>query len=576
MLLELYLTNVALIESLRLTLRPGLTTVTGETGAGKSILVDGVSLVLGGRADRTLIRTGEDFARVEALFDVQGNERAQKALDALQLSCEEGVLPLSRELTASGRSVCRACGQIVTLAQLRGLCAALVDLHGQHEHQFLLDEARHCAYLDAFGGEELLLALREVEGAFEAFTAARMALERSFSSPQERARRADMLQFQLADIDEVKPKPGEDEDLQQQRALMRSAGKIAQGVADAVRHLSQGDGRSLPATDALHSAARALEPLIALNEEFSAAHERVMDAYYAAQDAAEIVSSLQSAGVFDERALERAEERLDALQRLKRKYGATLQAVIAYRAAAQAELEELRDSEGAMERLRQEKDAAWRAMSAACTKLSALRAASASAFSAALEVELRALGMPKARVGVSVTAPEGEEARQRAATAAGVDSVAFLFTPNPGEPLKPLAKIASGGEMSRVMLALKAIGAQKNDVPTLIFDEIDVGISGHMAQVVGEKMASLAKTRQILCVTHLPQIAALGDEHLLIEKSVDGARTRTSLTSLHGHARAEALARMLGGAAESSASALEHAKAMLDAAAPLRSQAHKP
>ncbi|MGJ4850509.1 DNA repair protein RecN [Bacillota bacterium Meth-B3] len=557
MLLEIAIADIALIERLRLGLGAGLNVLTGETGAGKSIVVDALSLALGGRADRELIRTGADKARVEVLFDVADNREALKLLGEMGLEAEDGLLPLTRELTANGRSVCRACGSVVPLNQFKQLTGLLVDMHGQHEHQQLADPARHLNYLDGYGDAEHAALIAQVRARYADFAALRREAEALSIDASERERRRDMLAFQLGEIDAVKPKRGEEEKLKQKSELMKNAEQVAQGVQRAYELTYKG-GRSASAQEALKRAAEAMEPIAHLDERFERLKARLFDLYYAAEDVGYELQDLNDGLEFDPAEADRVGARLSELKRIARKYGPELDDVLAFREDAALKLHEL---DGGDERLREiEKalSARERALTEACAQLSDSRRRLARAFTERVMAELTDLGMERARFEVQI-------APRALCSADGRDQVQFMLSANPGEPVKPLSSVASGGELSRIMLAMKAAAADSAGVDAMVFDEIDTGVSGRMAQVVGEKMAAIARKRQVICVTHLPQIAALADRQYLALKVTDDERTTSSVELLDRAGRIEELSRLVGGAGDP-ASGRAHAEHLLTAA----------
>ena len=557
MLLELSVQNVALIVSLRLSLQPGLSVLTGETGAGKSILIDALSLVLGGRADRGLVRTGAEKAVAEALFDITSSPAATELLNEWGIDTSEGTVALTRELTASGRSTCRISGSLATAAQFKSLCALLVDLHGQHEHQRLLNRAAHRAWVDDFAGAPLLSLRDECANAYDAWRGIQREIDALGGSEQDRERRADTLRYQIDEIEDARIKPGEGERLAVQRNRLRHAERIATQVAQAWDCLWEGSGRSASARDSLAKAASALSSIAELDETIAAAAQRVAEVRYALEDAADEVRALLSFTEAEPDELERVEQRLELLSRLRKKYGQTSEDVLAYLVRAQEELSALEHSAETLEALYRRRDAAYTALTGLCGRLSIMRTEAGTRMAALTQAALAELGMGKTRFEVVLA--QGTPERL------GWDDVAFFIAPNPGEPLKPLADIASGGEMSRVMLALKAIGAQQGDVGTLIFDEIDTGVSGRIAQAVAEKLADIAATRQVLCVTHLPQIAAMGATHYRVEKAETNGRTETRVALLDDSERIAELARIVGGLDAVDDTAVQHARNILAA-----------
>lgn len=555
MLLELSVRNVALIERLRIEFEPGLNVLTGETGAGKSIVVDSVNLALGARAARDLVRTGEDKAVVQAVFDMP--EAARPLLDELGVDTGDGLVALTREVSAAGRSVSRINGQVVPTQQLRQVTALLMDVHGQHEHQALLNPALHLNFLDEGGGAGHRALMEDVAGKYASFRALEREAEKLRLDERERVRTVEQLARQIDEIKSIKPKPGEDEKLEKKLALYEHGEKIAGAVGAAYAYVYRGEGRQLAAQDALNRAAEEMAGIADLDPRFEALRARLEELFYAAQDAGSELQGILDSLDYDPGAAERAADRLNDLKRLKRLYGPELQDVLNFYGQAKARLDALAENETLRQEAEARRDAAKALLTAACAALTESRRALAERLSVRLIEQLKDLGMGRTRFEVEIL--------PSAPTARGADEVQFLISPNPGEPVKPLSAIASGGELSRIMMAFKAISADEGGVNSMIFDEVDTGVSGRMAQAVGEKMAAIAQKRQVICVTHLPQIAALAGAHFLVEKTVAGERTGSTVVKLDREGRVEELARLIGGAGDPESSR-RHAANMLDAA----------
>lgn len=562
MLLELNIENIALIESLRIEFGQGLNVLTGETGSGKSIVVDCVNLVLGGRAERDLVRTGAEKGRVQALFDVSGCAPACALAEELGADCEDGLLAVSRELSRGGRNVCRVSGAIVPLSALRRLTGMLMDIHGQHEHQSLLNPARHIDFLDAFGDAGHATRMEQVRKLHAERTQQASALKKLLSDAAEKARLIDMLTFQTGEIAEAKLKPGEEERLTAKLRVLENAEKIHEGVDRAYALTYRGGSRAASAQELLQRAAEAMEGIAGIDPRYEALSGRLRELYYSVQDVGYELQDILDHLTFDPAKIDKISERLDQIDRLERKYGPSLEDVIAFGERAGARLEELRASDERVEERRAALKRVDAELKTACEALTQSRRALADGLSRAVMEQLGDLGMAKTRFEIRIE-PEPKP------SATGADRVEFLISPNPGEPLKPMSAIASGGELSRIMLALKAISMDAGGVDSMVFDEIDTGVSGRMAQVVGEKMCRIARSHQVLCVTHLPQIAALGDVHFVVEKRTDGERTQTSVHRLNDEGRVRELSRLVGGA-EDSESSLSHARHMLSDAAGVR------
>ncbi len=559
MLVELTIKNIALIESLRIEFAQGFNVLTGETGAGKSIVVDSISLALGGRADRDMIRTGAERGMVQALFDVSGNPRAQAVLKGLDIEAEDGLVAIRRELSRSGRNICRVSDVVVPLNTLKQLTATLMDIHGQHEHQALMNPAKHLDFLDAFGREAHGAHLERVAGLYAERSHVASELKRLMNDVSERERLVDVLSFQVQEISAAKLKPGEEQKLEKKLGLLENAERIRQSVEGAYTLVYQGDGHAPSAQEALLRSADAMDRIGALNERYAALAGRLRELYYGAQDVGYELQALLDDLDFEPDLLDKVAARLDAIRKLERKYGETVEEVIEFGAKAADRLNGIKGSDAAINELKKRYKAADSALREACANLTAVRRQSATRLSERICEQLKDLGMGKTRFEVRVE-PLAKP------TAAGMDGVEFMISPNPGEPLRPLASIASGGEISRVMLALKAISVDSEGVDAMVFDEIDTGVSGRMAQVVGEKMCLIAKTRQVLSITHLPQIAALGDAHFLVEKVAGEDRTDTHVRLLDEAGRVRELSRLVGGAQDSESS-LSHGAHMLKEAA---------
>lgn len=554
MLLQLSIRDIALIDRLTLSFGPGLTVLTGETGAGKSIIVGSLDFVLGGKADRDRIAGGAERGRVEALFDISALPRVQSALAEMGLETEDGLLPVCREILQSGRSVCRVAGEVVTVAQLRAVMAPLIDLHGQHAHQSLLDPAKHLQFLDALGDAEHRAATERVRALYGEWSAIARALREIETNDRERARREDMLRFQLEELDGAKLRAGEEDELTRQRALMRNAEKIRSGLEEAYGALSGDETGELPgALDALQQAAKALGGLSKYDGRFEALSVQLNDAMYAAESVAGELDGLREECGVDPRRLEQVESRLDQLDRLRRKYGATTVEMIAFRERVRAELDSTASSEEKREALKKQEKAAKAAFMKEAQALSEARRALAKACEGRVAAQLAALEMKSAVFEVAFS----EDA---APSADGLDAVEFRLSANRGEPPRPLQKAASGGELSRVMLALKCVEAENDGVPTLVFDEIDTGVGGATGVAIAEKLREVGAKRQVLCVTHLPQIAAAARTQFWVEKSVRDGRTHTDARELDTDGRVEAVAQMLGGGE----TACAHARAMIE------------
>lgn len=552
MLVSLSIRNIALMDEMQVEFSRGLHVLTGETGAGKSILVDAISLLLGGRAQKELIRSGEEKARVEGCFDIHDCPGVHALLAEQEMEDAGEELILSREITLQGRSACRVNGLLLPLLQYQKFTALLMDIHGQHEHQSLMDEKRHLGFLDASGDEDHRACLAQVSGCYAVWKESKKRLDALKKQAEQASEREELLRLRQKELKNAKLVPGEEEALARERDRFRNAEKIEGGLRTAFESVY--DGAS-PAVEALKEAADALSPIEGLDERYAALRARLEGLYYEAEDVGLSLRDLLRTLDSDPDRLEMIQSRLDLLRRLSRKYGgADTKEMIRRLREINEELSSMDNMDALMEEAGRKEMESLKQYRHAAARLSASREKLARKFEADMEVQLNDLNMggTRFRVALSPASP----------SAFGDETAVFRIAPNRGEQLQGLSKIASGGELSRLMLAIKTVAAKREGVPSMIFDEIDTGISGKAAQMVGEKMAAIAKERQVLCVTHLQQIAALADAHYLVEKSFDGERTRTRLTLLSGEERVAEIARMLGGEDES---ARAHAREMLKA-----------
>jgi DNA repair protein RecN (Recombination protein N) len=528
---ELTVENLAVVERVRLRLAPGFTVLTGETGAGKSLVVDAVALVLGARAASDQVRAGADALRVEAIFDAPLLEAGDGMADAV--AAGDGSVIVRREVGADGRSVARVNDRTVTVGGLAALGGELGEIHGQHDQQRLLEPARQLALLDGYGANARLTA--RVADAHRAWRATVAASAELLTDAHELARRVELLRHQADEITGAAPRPGEDAELEAQLRAAEHAETIARAAAEAVAALRDDGG----AGDALGTAERSALAAAAHDERFAALADRVSGV---AAEAAELAREIADAadGIdLDPGARAAAEERLALLYDLRRKYGDSLEAVAAFGDEAAAELDRLENQGAARERLRAEETERRAALEEAATALTAARRAAADRLTATVNAELPPLGLPGGAFGVDVEPVEPGPT--------GADRVIFTFAPNPGEPPRPLGRIASGGEASRLSLALKVVLAAADATPLLVFDEVDAGVGGRNASALGERLRDLSQYHQVVCVTHLPQIAAYADAHLVVGKRSDGARTTTEVRELTAEERAGELAAMLAG-----------------------------
>ncbi len=541
MIKDLVVKEFAIIDRLEIALSPGLTCLTGETGAGKSILVDAISVALGGRAGSEALRPDKD-TEVQAAFDI-------KALPALKARLEElGLLDgdeliLRRVISPSGRGKAYINGSLANISTLQEVGNFLVDIHGQHEHQSLLKVDRQMDLLDAYCG--LAAGLEDYAGRYTSLAALRKRLDSLTSRSRERAQRLDLLRFQIREIDEAAPVPGEEETLASERAQLTHAERLrllAESSIDALRN-SERSAASL-----LGEAQKAVREIASIVPGEAGTLRLVENALVSVDEASSALRRFAGSLEPDPERLSAIEERLDTLAKLKKKYGSTLEDVLAYRESAGAELDGLEGSEYEVEGLEKEITESAAGLEESATRLSEGRAKGAAGLSRKVEAELSGLGMKKARFEVSFEPLASLGPR-------GAERAEFLISANPGEPPRPLAKVASGGELSRVMLALKVVLARADSVPTLIFDEVDSGVGGTTATEVGKKLKEASLGRQVLCITHLPQIASVANAHFLVEKTAQGGRTKVAVRRLDKEERVREVARMLGGEGSKTASA---------------------
>jgi DNA repair protein RecN (Recombination protein N) len=557
MLRELRIRNFAVIESVAAEFRPGLNVLTGETGAGKSMLIDAILLILGARAQADVIRGDTDTATIEAVFDIEPRGAVAAALGEAGLALDDGLLVARRELSRSGRHRAFVNDAAVTVGLLERLGDHLVEVHGQHEHARLLEPARQLELLDRFADAE---ELRErVANLVAKFRAARAEVERMRAAERDRAQREDLLRFQLSELDAARLRPGEEEELRQERRRLQHADKLAAGLAEVAALLD--DDRD-SATARLHRAARVLGDLARLDPAFAAPVEPLDAAKAQLEEALAAARALRDSVTLEPGRVESLDERLDALTRLKRKYGDTEEAMLKFRDEAAAELDRLSRHEEIRAAEERRLSELQTELAQAATALSERRRAAAARLAPAVERELRALGMERSVFRIGLERAEGDEVSPR-----GLERVEFRLSANPGEEVRPLARVASGGELSRTMLGLQAVLAKADRVPTMVFDEVDAGIGGRVAAVVAQKLAAAAEGRQVLCVTHLAPIAARAGHHVRVTKSLRAGRTRVTAEALTGEARVEEIARMLAGERVTD-TARGHARELLQTSGP--------
>ena len=533
MLSLLHIENIAVIECADISFDAGFNVLTGETGAGKSIVIDAISAILGERAYRDMIRTGTEKASVRGVFT-----------DVPELNWfEENSVPydsevvIHREVYLDGKNVCRVNGTLVSVSILRKLGIQLINIHGQHDSASLFDENNHLLLLDAFSENTALHTA--YAASFEQVISLRKEIQRMSMDESEKLRRMETLRYQIEEIAKAELEPDEDEQLEQRRKILQNAEKLSDGINAAVASL-YGDDDTDGAASLLADAERELARLSRYTDAFESLHEKVSDLMYQVQDVAEQVRDARDDLSYSADELENIESRLDIIHRLRRKYGVTCRDILDYLESAKKELDEIELADDTVERLKKKLTKAEQEASECAIALRKNRMQAAERLSVRILSELAQLDMPKVQFSCQFAETE--------LTASGADAVAFYMSANAGEALKPLSKVASGGELARIMLAMKNVLAEQDSVATLIFDEVDTGVSGRAAQKVAEKLRSVAKNKQVLCVTHLPQLAALASTHLLIDKNERNGRTYTTVTPLDLDGRKRELARIIGGA----------------------------
>jgi len=531
MLNLLHIENIAIIEQADIVFEPGFNALTGETGAGKSIVIDALSAVLGQRTSRDLIRTGSDKAFVSACFSHLPASIAQ----------EHGVkdgdeLLLQREIHADGRNICRINGRPATVAQLREIGTCLLNIHGQHDGQQLLDEEQHILYLDSFGRVQPILDT--YRDAYHRLAELRRKIQALQMDEAEKARRLDTLRYQITELERAELQRGEEEELLSRRNFLRNSEKFISAVSEADYCLN-GDDSASGALNLVSQARDAISSIRNLDESYGAIYERLSAVYSEVYDLSDILRDRRDSFDFSPNELDEVEGRLDQLYRLKKKYGPSVEDMLDYLDRCRTELNEINDADDTLIELERQCTKAEKTARDEAEKLSRARHEAADALSAQILTELSQLDMGKIQFTVDFTETELAEN--------GMDAVQFLMSANAGEALKPIHKIASGGELARIMLAMKNVLSEQDQVGTMVFDEVDTGVSGRAAQKVAEKMARISRRKQVLCVTHLPQLAAMADTHFSVEKGESGGRTYTKVSQLDRQQRREELARLTGG-----------------------------
>lgn len=551
MLNQLSVRNVAVIDKLDINFHDGVSVLTGETGAGKSIIIDSINMILGDRANKELVRYGTDKAVVQVVFDAP--KSVINILEENDIDVEDETVIITRQVTKEGKSVARINGMVVTLNILREISDRLINIHGQHDNQALLTPIRHITFLDAYADNE------EYINRYKDILSKKREIEKKISSlemdEQEKMQRIDLLEYQVNEIKKASLEKGEEDDLREQRDIYTNAEQITKSVNEAYMNLYEGD-EIQSAYDGISIAVNEISQISDLNPQLKSIYDTLNEIMYSLEDTAHEIKEFGETVEFDEQTLNEIEERLDLISRLKRKYGNSIEEILEYLKKAESELNDIKLSDERTNELKEELKNITKELKEKGNVLTQRRENAAKVLEENIEKSLHELNMEKSKFKVSIE-NDGTFYDN------GMDKVEFLISTNPGEPLKPLVKIASGGELSRVMLAIKSILADSDGVDTMIFDEIDTGVSGKAAMSIAKKLAVIAKNKQVICITHLPQLTAMADNHYLIQKNTDGEMASTTLKELDEEGRELELARIIDGG-EVTELALSHAKQMLE------------
>ncbi|OGX61139.1 MAG: DNA repair protein RecN [Paenibacillus sp. RIFOXYA1_FULL_44_5] len=563
MLRELSIRNLAVIEEVHLSFRNGFHVLTGETGAGKSIIIDALGLIAGGRGSSELVRYETDKAEIEAMFDLPADHPVWGAIEKLGIAfSNEEQLIIRREISASGKSSSRINGQMVNLTMLREIGEWLVNIHGQHEHQSLLNVDQHIHWLDEYAAEKIMPVKTKYQMIYQSFLQVQKELKELDLTSKKALQTIDLYRFQQEEISAAKLVPHEDESLWEEKRKLSNAEKMYQHTADA-HEILYGRGKAL---DQINRVVTHMNEIAAYDREnLQALSEQIQGAYYQLEDAAYQLRDYLETIEFNSEKLNQIEQRLDVIATLRRKYGDSIADILQYWEQIQTELQQIEHKDQRMELLQKQLSQHERDLYEAAQRLSDERIQAAQHLADDIIKELRDLHMDRTQFSVRVDKLEQANDGAPKFTKDGSDDVEFLISANPGEPLRPLQRIASGGELSRIMLAMKAIFARIDHIPVLVFDEVDTGVSGRAAQAIAEKLSLLSRDCQVFSITHLPQVACMADSHYAIYKSIDGQRTFTQVTDLTAQERIQELARMLGGV-EVTETTLQHAEEMLQLA----------
>jgi DNA repair protein RecN (Recombination protein N) len=568
LLSELSIKNFAIIEYLSISFDKGLTVLSGETGAGKSIIIDAIGLLVGGRGSSEFVRYGTDKAEIEGLFYIEDDQHPclVKAKE-LDIDIEDGMIILKRDIAANGKSVCRINGKLVTLSTLKDIGKTLVDIHGQHEHQDLMNEDRHLFMLDHFDADSMGQQINKYQQYYIQYEQVKKQLKSLTENEQQMAHRLDLIQFQLEEIRKADLKLGEDQELMEERMKISNFEKIYKALGDSYRSLSS-DGSGL---DNVRNAMHQIEAITNIDTSLKEMYDTIANSYYLLEEVSYSLREKLDAMEYDPNRLDYIETRLNEIRMLKRKYGNTVEDILEYADKIQEEISTIENKDVHIEKTKKRLKELEAIVVKEATTLSVMRKKLASQLTDAIHQELKELYMDKTKFEVVITKKEGTmddplvEGVPVKLTADGFDNVEFYISTNPGEPLKPLSKVASGGELSRIILALKSIFSKHQGVTSVIFDEVDTGVSGRVAQAIAEKIYRVSVDSQVLCITHLPQVASMADTHLFIRKEIVNDRTITSVQMLDEFEKVTEIARMISGV-EITEVTNEHARELLQQA----------
>ena len=536
MISTIQIKNIGIIDNLSINLENGFNVLTGETGAGKTLIIDSLGIICGNRFSKEMIRKGEEYSYIEACIYLPENENSI-----------DGNIIVSREIYANGRNSCKINGRLVTVNELKEFMKQIIDIHGQNDNQMLLDKASHIEYLDSFIGKEISLIKTEYKNLYNIYNEIKLELKNNYGDETEKQRKLDLLKYQLDEIKEVNLKEGEDEKLEEQRKKIINSEKIIENIEIADNSLSN------EAVDNINSAIRALEKIESIDEIYSKKLTELKNIYYDIQEISRDISSMKEDVYFDEEERNEIEERLDTIFSLKRKYGNSIKEILKYKEKVENEIYEIENLDEINEKLRSKLIETGKQMKLLADKMHQIRKEKANELSQKINKELTELEMKNAKFNVKVEYNDKEFFNKN-----GLDEIEFLISTNIGEEEKPLIKIASGGEMSRIMLAIKSVLSEVDKIPTLIFDEIDTGISGIAAKSVGSKMKKISKNHQILCITHLANIAAQGTYNYYISKAIEYNKTRTKVEKLNEEGTIKEIARIASG--DINEVSIQHAK----------------